>query len=69
MRKTNREAAYQAAINRIEEQLRALLVSLAPLLHPNASSTASPEMLENFGQLQKHRRSKETGSVGNIIAS
>ena len=69
MSKMSHEAAYQTAINLIEEQLQALPVSLATILQPDASGTLSPEMLENFVQLQKHRRGKETGSVGNIVAS
>lgn len=69
MSKMSHEDAYQGAIALVEEQLQALPVSLASILHPDASRIVSPEVLENIVQLQGKRRNKDTGSVGNIVAS
>ncbi|MGV3742939.1 MAG: hypothetical protein ACO1NO_11585 [Burkholderiaceae bacterium] len=69
MSKMSHEDAYQAAINLVEEQLQTLPVSIATILQPDTCQLASSGVLENIVQLQTKRRNKDTGSVGNIVAS
>lgn len=67
MERMNSHAAYQAAIDLIEEQLRTLPVSLAMIVHPPAARE-DPSMQRSLAQLQNKRRTHTTGSVGNIVA-
>ena len=68
MRKMRNQDAHQAAINLIDEQLRALPVSIAMIAHPSAAHS-TPEVLHSLAQLQSKRRNRVTGSAGNIVAS
>jgi hypothetical protein len=68
MTKMSNDLAHQSAINLIREQLQALPVSIAGILHPSASDAVSAELLDNFSSLREKRRAHDTGSGGNIVA-
>ncbi len=67
MRKMTNLDAHQAAINLIDEQLRALPISLAAIAHPSGPPHIS-DVLGNLLQCRSKRRNGTTGSVGNIVA-
>jgi hypothetical protein len=69
MTKMSSDLAHQSAINLIEEQLQALPISVAGILHPSASDAVSADLLESLTTLQNTRRAHDTGSGGNIVAN